>query len=110
MAKLVVGVARLLPLYCAVLLALPIAATALTPSAGLPPNCELPGPQQDEIVAFIDAGCFRFMADDPHIRSSGPIVIVGNQKLDLSTHNRVHIAPCGRTRRGDVGGPVHVPI
>jgi hypothetical protein len=67
------------------------AATALTPSAGLPPNCKLPGPHQDEIVAFIDAGCFRFMAHDPAIRSTGPIVIVGNRKLDLSTHNRVKI-------------------
>ena len=60
-------------------------------TSDLPSNCQLPGPDQDEVVAFVKAGCFKYMAHDPAIRSSGPIVIRGDRKLDLSTHNRVRV-------------------
>ena len=52
---------------------------------------KMPGPNQDEIVAFVNAGCFKDMARDPVIRSSGPLVLRGDKKLDQSTHNRVRV-------------------
>ena len=60
-------------------------------TSDLSPNCQLPRANQDEIVAFMNAGCFKNMAHDPAIRSSGPIVLRGDKKLDLSTHNRVRV-------------------
>lgn len=63
------------------------AATAVIDEAA----CGLPGPNQDAIVAYVQARCFRLLPRDPAIRSSGPLIYRSGSLKDLSTHNRVRV-------------------
>jgi hypothetical protein len=52
--------------------------------------CADPGPDQDRIVAFVEAGCYRQWAHDPGLRSTGPLFIASDlSRHSEATHHRV---------------------
>ena len=53
-------------------------------------------------IAIVDTGGYLVYFEKMQDTQTGSV--------ELAIELAMHIAPCGRTRRGEIGGPVHVPI